>query len=183
MITLTQTQKRFIEWPLILVLVFGIQIVETAVELPLLGPVHVMPVLITYLAVTRNWGQLTFLTLIFSFMASSTVGYPWPTYVAVQVWTALALKAILTTFTLEGRREFTGLTALGNLISKAIVYVLLSGGSDRGFPLSFLLKDIFTTTLLTALLAWFIFPLLAAWDAFFEHEAEEARELKPGALR
>ena len=103
-------------------------------------------------------------------------------YVAAQVWTALTLKVILQTFAVEGRRQFTGLAALGAVIATTITYVLLKSVA-KTLPLPLVLRDIVTTTAITAPLAYVMFPLFAAWDAYFEHEADESRELKPGALR
>lgn len=182
--SMTQTQKKTLEWPLIFALVVLVQSLEVGLlRLPFgLGPVHVMPVLISYLAVTRSWGWLTLLTFIFSFMGSFTIAYPWPVYVAVQIWSALFMRVIMQTFTLEGRRSFTGLAALGHLLSQVLVFVI-QGGTARTLPLADVTKGIAAGTLVSAALAWWLFPLFASWDAYFEHEAEEARELKPGALR
>lgn len=184
MIALTQTQKKFIEWPLIILLVFCVQSLEISVlRLPLwIGPVHPIPVLLAYLAVTRNWDALVMLAAIFAFMGSSTIGYPWPVYLATQLWIALILKLIILTFALEGRRSFTGLTAVGNILSKILVFVIL-GSVSKTLPWPLFLRDTFLSTIMSAILAWFLFPMFAAWDAYFEHEPEEARELRPGALR
>ena len=184
MISLSQTQKKVIEWPLIVALVFFIQALEISVlRLPLwIGPIHPMPILIVYLSVTRNWGPLVILTSVFAFMGSATVGYPWPVYLAVHLWTALVLKLVILTFALEGRRAFIGLAALGNVLSKILVYVI-QGSLFKTLPLPLFLRDLVATTLVATVLAWILFPAFAAWDAYFEHELEEARELRPGALR
>lgn len=180
---MTPTQKRFVEWPLILLLVWSTQVLEiSSLRVPLLGPVQILPVLITYLAVTRAWGELFWQAATFAFLGSSVIGYPWPVYLAVQVWTALILHLVVQTFALEGRQAFTGLSALGSVTSKVLTYLVLRSGMQV-LPFNIFLRDLFGAALSASILAWFLFPLFAAWDAYFEHEADEARELKPGALR
>jgi hypothetical protein len=181
---MTQTQKKFLEWPLILTILLLVQAFEVALlRLPFgLGPIHVIPVLISYLAVTRNWVQLVALTALFGFLGSSTIGFPWPLYVAALLWTALIEKAVLLTFSVEGRGPFAGLAAGANILFRLLTWFLLESFNDT-LPVGLLAMGLIGSTLASAGLAWYLFPLFAAWDSYFEHAADEARELKPGALR
>lgn len=180
---MTPTQKRFVEWPLILFLVWSTQVLEiSTLRVPLLGPIQILPVLITYLAVTRAWGELFWQSAAFAFLGSSVIGYAWPVYLAVQVWTALILHLVVQTFALEGRQAFTMLAALGSLAAKVLTYLVLRSGMQV-LPLNIVLRDLVSAAVSASILAWFLFPLFAAWDAYFEHQADESRELKPGALR
>lgn len=181
---MTPTQKKFSEFPIMILLVWIVQALEVSIlRVPgVFAPVHFIPVLTCYITVTRNWFVMAALALLFAFLGSSTVGYPWPVYVSALLWTALTLKIVILTFTLEGRRAFTLMTGAGGILFKILVHVIL-GSTARTLPFFSALRDWLASGLVMAAMAWFLFPVFAAWDAFFEHQSDEARELKPGALR
>ncbi len=181
---MTQTQKTFFEWPILIFILLIAQTIEiSALHLPLgLGSIHVIPVLITYIALTRSWGSTALFSFIFAAIGSPTIGYPASIYIGVQIWTALATRAVVSGLALEGRRPFTILVVSSHIFSKLLTCFIL-GVVSRALPWADTIVHIFTTAFTTAALAWFMFPLFVGWDEFFEHEAAEARELNPNVLR
>lgn len=181
---MTQSQRRFAEIPLLLLILWCVQALEISVlRLPLnAGAVHLMPVLITYVALTRSWGMLGLLSFAFAFMGSSTIAYPAGIYIAVQMWTALVTKGFVKAFALEGRTPFTVLAVSSHVVAKIITFLCLLA-LKMSPPVGHSVLHLVGGAASTALLAWFLFPPFVAWDSYFEHEADEARELNPTLLR
>ncbi len=180
---MTQTQKKILEWPLLLALLYFIQVLEVGVlHLPLLGSLQVCPILIIYFTLSRGWGQLAFLSFLFSTLASTWVSYPALLFVCVQVWTALITKAVVYGLALEGRNPFVFLVAGSNAFYRLLTWYLLKSDGDA-IPFWDTLLHTLGTSLSSALLAWCFYPLFVGWDEYFEHEAEDARELNPNVLR
>jgi hypothetical protein len=174
---ISQSQKKALEWPLLILLVFMTQALESAWL-----PIEVIPILVSYLAATRRWGTLAGLSAVLGILGSPSVGFPGLIYISAIIWAALFQKAILQTFRLEGQQTFVGLAGLGMLLYKILVYTfLVFAGRARPFE-SFALHAV-TVSVLASGLAWALFPLFAKWDELFEHDPDESTELKPGALR
>ena len=181
---MTPTQKRFVEIPLLLGLLWLIQALEISfLQMPFqAGAVHVVPVVIVYFALTRSWTRLVILSILFALAGSFTVGHAATIYVAVQFWTALFSKVIVSEFALEGRKPFAFLVVGSNAFSKTLTWILL-GMQAHAMPAQFFLKSLFLSMGTTAIVAWFIFPLCVSWDEYFDHPVHESRELNPDILR
>ena len=181
---MTQTQKNTFEWPILLTILWIVQSFEISIlHLPFgLGSIHVIPVLIVYVALTRRWGQIAVLAFVFAFIGSPTIGYPATIYIGVQIWTALVTRGIVSGLALEGRRPFTVLVAGSHLFSKFLTWFVLKTVA-KALPWTDTLFHGSLTCITAAALGWFLFPLFVGWDEFFEHEADEARELNPNVLR
>jgi hypothetical protein len=181
---MTPTQKKWLEWPLILALIWVAQSLEISVlRLPgALGSFHIPPVVIVYLGLTRNWFQLTALAFVFAILGSATVTHSGGLYIAAQVWTALFVKTLVTSFALEGRLQFTLLVAGASIFSRVLTHVLLAYQGGNADFWTFLVYTVLGTPT-AALLGWLLFPLFMEWDRYFQHEADEARELNPDKIR
>lgn len=180
---MTQSQKKFFEWPLLLLSMLVLQVLEVGfLHLPVLGSLQITPILIIYITLSRGWGKLAGLSFLFASLASTWVAYPAPVFIGVQVWTALVTKAVVYGLALEGRNPFVFLVAGSNVFYRVLAWVLLRGASEA-LPFWDMLLHTFLTSLSSALLAWLLFPVFIWWDEYFEHEAEDARELNPNVLR
>jgi len=181
---MTKTQKKFAEWPILLFMIMLTQTAELALHnLPLFsGYVHLIPIMIAYIALTRSWYTLMLLTVIFAYIGSATIGYSMGIYLAVQMWTAMVLKSFVYAFALEGRRPFTGMVVASSLFAKILTWFFLKS-FHLSQPLSHMVLSLPLTLLMAGLLAWLLFPVFVAWDNYFEHEAEDARDLDPNILK
>lgn len=181
---MTPTQKKFIEWPLLILLLWIAQSLEISLlRLPgVLGSFHVTPVLIVYLALTRSWPTLTILAFVFSVLGSTSVSHAIAVYIAAQMWTALVTKSVATALALEGRPQFTLLVAGSAVLSRVIMHGILlyiGQSTDLWTFLSYTVLG----ALPAALLGWLLFPLFMGWDRYFGHEADDSRELNPDIIR
>ncbi len=181
---MTQTQKKIFEWPLLFLILVLIQAIEISLlDLPLgLSTLHFIPVLSIYIALTRSWGQILLLSFVLGILGSPAIGYPAAIYISVLAWTALTTKAVVSALALEGRRPFVGLTAASHIFSRLLTWALLKN-IGSALPFSTMFQWMIGSTLTTSFLAWVLFPYFVAWDEYFEHEADEARELNPNVLR
>ncbi len=181
---MTQTQKRIFEWPMLLVAIWALQALEISLlQLPAhAGGLNVISILSVYLALTRSWPVLLVLSTVLAVMASAAVTHSGGVVLAAYVWTALATKAAAQAFALEGRRQFTGLVAGAFVFRKALTFVLLST-FDVQPTLTGAIGYTLAGVVPAAIAGWFLFPLFMAWDAYFLHEAEDARELNPDRIK
>lgn len=155
----------------------------TVFQLPYhLGAIQFVPVFITYFALTRGWGRLFVLALVFSFIGSFTIGYSAAIFMAVQVWTALVVKIVVSEFALEGRQSFTFLVAGSQAFGKTLTWILLRTKGQALSPGLFLISLV-TCSILAGAVGWFLYPRCLGWDTFFQHPIDEARELNPDILR
>jgi len=181
---LSASQRRVTEWPLFLTLLSCAQIAELSfLQMPFnLGSVHLIPVLCAYIALTRKWRHIAWLSLLLAIVGASSVGYSGLVYFAVLLWTALLTKIVVGALALEGRTSFTLLVMGAHIFAKLLVWILLKhGGSALPFPRALL--GIFATLFPAGLAAYLLFPLFVKWDEYFEHEADDARELNPNVLK
>jgi hypothetical protein len=178
---MTSTQKRWVEWPLILILIAFVQALELSVfqKIPFFfGAIHLVPVVITYVALTRDWLKSVGIVTLFAALGSATIGFPVGFFVGAQVWTALLTKVLVSVLALEGRRIFCVLVMGGQIVSKILVIFMLSSKGRVPEMLHFWGVSL-TSALAMGLLAWFIYPLLLWWDRYFEHIEEDMPELNP----
>lgn len=176
---MTNTQKRYLEIPLLLFIILMTQAFETFLGTSYFHPI---PLLISYLAFTRGWKTLAWLSAAFAYIGALTVAYSAGLYVAVQVWLALGLKLIVDNFALEGRRAFVIMAAVSTVAARILTWSLLVGQGDA-IPVTMLVVTCITEPITTALLAWVLFPAFNNWDAFFGHEREDTREYGDGLLK
>ena len=181
---MTPTQKRFAEWPVLIVLIWLAQALEVSLlRLPApFGSFHLPPIIIIYLALTRSWPSLAMLSFLFAVAGAATVTQPGEIYIASQLWTAFATKAVVTAFRLEGRFAFTALVAGAHIINKILVLILLANRNIDVDLLTSILSVVFGT-FPAVLLGWFLFPIFMRWDLYFMHEPAESRELNPDGIR
>src|SRR5688572_25688880 len=126
---MTSTQKRWLEWPLIFLLLIFIQSIEISLLQRarfFMGSVHLVPIVIIYVALTRDWLKAVGIVTLFAALGSATVGYPVGFFVGAQVWTALLAKVVVSVMALEGRRIFCALVMSAQLFSKFLVLVMMS---------------------------------------------------------
>jgi|GEM_PF-1378496 len=171
---MTQTQKSWIELPLMLLLLWILQAFELSLlHLPYyLGTPQVISILVAYIAFTRGWMSTTILTLILSFIASANVGFPTGVFIAAHIWTALITKTIVASLTLEGRPAFVALVVGFSLILRSITWTLLEfSGASLTLPL--FLAQIFVQTFVFAALGWILYSVFCYWDHFFDHMQDD----------
>jgi hypothetical protein len=181
---MTQTQKKAFEIPILIFLVWIIQIAEIWIlRLPFeSGALQVVPIVITYIALTRSWGRLALICTVLAFVASFTVGYSKSLFVAVQVWAALATKLFSSEFAIEGRFNFASLAGGAHLFSKLTLWFLLKASGEAP-SLGYMVQATFFSLGASMIFAYLIFPFLVGWDEYFEHPIAESRELNPDVLR
>lgn len=176
---MTQTQKKIFEWPLIILILWLSQSLEIAVlsHLPKwMGAVQLAPIIIFYIASVRGWGILTVCTVIFALIGSSTSSYPVSIYISASLWTALTIKLFVTGITVEGRRSFFLLSFGGQILAKILTWGFLHSFS-RSLPVLPSISIVIFNSILTAGVAWIVYPYLRGWDRYFEHNPEESGEL------
>lgn len=182
---MTQTQKKIFEWPFIILIIWLSQAVELSVlsKMPSwIGAAQLVPIFIFYLASTRSWGPLVLLTLGLSALGASTVSYPTSVYMSVHLWTALVLRASVSSFSLEGRRSFLGLALSGQAFAKVLTWVLLHTFYRTLPPLQSISIVIFNSAF-TACVAWLVYPYLRSWDRYFEHNPEDSGDLNTSLVK
>lgn len=178
---MTSTQKRWAEWPFILLILALTQAVEISLlqRLPFfLGSIHLVPIVITYVALTRDWLKAVGIVTLLAALGSATIGYPVGFFVGAQVWTALLAKVLVSVMALEGRKVFCGLVMAAQLFSKFLVILMMSSKGRVPEFLHFWGISI-TSAVGMGLLAWILYPLLLWWDRYFEHIEEDMPELSP----
>lgn len=181
---MTQTQKFIFEIP-ILVLMFWIwQSFELSfLQIPWRGgALQLIPVVLTYVALTRSWTMLTLVSLLFLNVQSFTSGYSAPLIVALGLWTALMTRLFAKEFAVEGRWKFSFLAIGAFAFNKLLVFVSMRY-QDLNCPLSSFIQSLGISSLAHFLLAYAMFPFMIVWDEFFGHEVAESRDLNPGVLR
>lgn len=182
---MTQTQRKLLEWPILILLIWFSQIIEISFlnhAMPWAGAMQLCPIIIFYIATNRPWGILTLLTVLFSLLGSSTVGFPLSIYMAAYLWTALTIKSVVSGITLEGRNAFFTLSLGAQLLAKVIIWFLLSY-QHQTLPIFQSVIIVILNSVLTAGLAWILYPYIRRWDRYFEHNIEDANDLSAGALR
>jgi hypothetical protein len=183
---MTQTQKRWIEIPVLLIVLWVVQALEmTLFRLPyFLGAPQFISILIAYIAYTRGWNTVTILSFVFSFMASANVGFSTGVFVAAHMWAALITKGVVMAMTLEGRRAFVGLVVGYSLLLRGLTYALLQY-ANAGPTLPSFFAQILVQTAIFAVLAWILYWPFSFWDGFFGHleEEEHSRGVRARILR
>jgi hypothetical protein len=179
---MTPTQKRFTEGPLLLLMILLSQALELSLfqKIPIfLRPIQLTPILIAYLALTRDWGLTFLLSAALSYMGAATVGYPTGVYMASQIWVALSIRLLVSIMALEGRHAFTLLVLGGNLFQKLLVRLIM-GSQGQFVDVALFLGDLAKTTVTATVLAWILYPFFIKWDRFFEHERDDSSNLQTG---
>ncbi|HVJ63776.1 MAG TPA: hypothetical protein VM901_00830 [Bdellovibrionota bacterium] len=175
--------KHVVEWSLLVVILAVLQAFEIGVisELPhFFAPISLLAIFLTYSAVTRSWFVAAGLCLFFSTFSSLASSVAPMVYISAAFVATLVCKSIVTAFTLENRRSFSYLCVLVTVLMKAWIFTI---SSSRGQPVSMTWYYFFHLILNSSLMfaiGWFMFPMLIKWDEMFGHEAEDARELRPG---
>ncbi len=181
---MTQSQKRIAEWPILIAIVWGIQILESSLSFYLGNTfsVHMGPIFISYLVLTRDMAKSLFLSVAVSLLFSPLVGFSGGIYISAQMWTALIGKSFVYAFALEGRIPFMILTG-GLSMLFSVLSVSIMSMNQYHFSIWTQLWQLPITTLLSAGIAWLLYPKFVAWDLYFDHEPDDARKLDPGRLK
>jgi hypothetical protein len=181
---MSPTQKRIFEWPILLLVLWMLQALEISLlQLPFsLGSVHVFVIVISYLALTRDWLKMMLLSVGFSIMASFTTTVPAGVHIATLLWMGLLSKIFVQEFALEGRRTFMLLAVSNFAFYKLSTWIIL-----KLWFQTFSLADTVSSILLSAPVvmvgAHLAFPWLLKWDHYFDHPVHESRDLMQGTLR
>ena len=182
--SLSPTAKRWVEWPLIVVLIWVFQIFEISI-FPRVGNlqlVHVVPLVVCYAAYTRGWGLAAFLALALSFFDSPTIGFNAWAYLAIQLWTALAMKAAVVAFNIEGRNSFAGLVAANRFVEKLVTFFVMQWmGVSIG--VGHIVVSGTVSALISMGLAYLCFPLFVGWDRGFDHDLTDKADLNSLTVR
>jgi hypothetical protein len=181
---LSATQKRWSEWPLILITMIVAQSASLGfLNIPGLefAPT-LLSALLPYLSLTRSWGRLFALGCLFASCAAATAAYPWTTYLSASLWALLAMKLVVMSFAVEGRNQFVLLTVGYQLIESSVLYVLLyRQGLNPEF--SYWILRLPLVAIVGGSVAYLCFPWFVRWDEYFEHAIDESRDLNPGSLK
>ena len=177
------TQKRLIQIPLLFLIIFFVILpLEWSVfsQLPFyLGPLNVLSILITYLALTRSLTQTVFWGMIIGFISSLTYPFGYGAIIAAYAWSALAAKLISYTFPFDSRIPFVALVLMQSTFCKALWRILTLKTYHGIGILDFILKSL-PSYLSIGVMAYFLLPILVVWDEFFENNAASGSELSPG---
>lgn len=181
---MTQTQKKIFEIPLILLLIWFWQVLEIWIaRIPMQsGSLQLVPILITYVALTRTWGKLTAICFFLALVASFNVGFSKNVFLAMHLWGALVTKLFSSEFAIEGRRPFMLLAGGAHVFVKLFTWICLKY-TETAPTLGYYGETVFLSTLATLGLAYLVFPYLVGWDEYFEHPIAESRDLNPDKLK
>ena len=181
---MNNTQKNTLEIPIIIALLWIWQSLEISLfRLPSNGgSLQLIPILVTYVALTRTWGMTTLISFFLIFAQSFVSGIELNLFVAIGLWTALCTKLFAIEFAVEGRQQFMLLSGGAHLFNKPILYVLLRY-QNNALPLWEEMKSLILSGIGTLALAYFVFPFLVEWDEYFEHQITDSRDLNPEVLR
>ncbi len=181
---MTSTQKRWVEVPFFVLLVWLFQSLQISILiLPFnAGAIQALPVLILYCAVTRSWARAVTLAALFAYMDSFTMEVNTLLFIVVQIWTALLLKIVARSFTVDSRFSFAALAVIGGFFSKTLIWITLSAWS-KGAPLSQYVITSGVSAIMTGVMAFFLLPIFLAWDDYFEHVPIESAELSGDFLK
>ncbi len=181
---MTHAQKQWAEWPLLFLCIWVFQSLELSIlRLPFQnGALQLTPVILVHLSLTRNWERLSLLSLIFSFMGSFTIGYNWVIFVSTQLWMALVSKLFTMSFTVDSKKSFAVLTFLSIAFFKMLSgFFLKINGLNLGFfPV---LRDTFISAFASGGLGYLLFPVMNAWDEYFNHAHIDAAEMDPDIIK
>ena len=181
---MNQSQKRWAEFPILLLLIWVFQGLELSVlRIPFQhGAVQMAPVIVVYVALTRNWEKLAWLSLFFGFLGSFTVGYSWIVYVAAQFWMGLAAKVFISGFTIDSKISFAFLVSGCVVFSKLLAGFLLKvSGIDLLFL--YVARDSIFSALASGVLAYLVYSFFLAWDDYFDHPHIDASEINPDIIK
>jgi len=171
---MTMTQKRWLEVPILLAIIWLSQALELSLlHLPYyLGTPQLVSLLIAYVAFSRGWTSIMIIGFVLSFLGAANNGYPTGLYIAAHLWAALLMRIVVSALTLEGRSAFVLLVASYDIFLKTLTWTLLKFlGASTAVPL-FLAQFAAQTTLM-AICAWLLFPVFRKWDEYFLHALDE----------
>jgi hypothetical protein len=169
-------QKRFLEWPLLLLLIW----VEQSLEISFINrffSFQLLPIIFTYIAFTRDWTNGALLVGALAYLGSSHIGYDQTLYVCVFLWTALTTKVFVETFAMEERGSFIALSLGTHVFSKTLIWLLLRSEGDAVGIWRFV-WDTLSILPVVGVVAWALYPLLVAWDNYFEHEHKNTADFE-----
>ncbi len=171
---MTMTQKRWLEIPLLLLLIWVYQGLELSLlHLPYyFGTPQLISLIVAYVAFSRGWTLTVILGFLLSFLGSANIGYATGIFVAAHVWSGLASKTLVSALTLEGKPAFTLLVVGYSFFLRSLTWFLLKAhGASPTIPL--FVVQFLVQTLLLAVAAWLLYPIFLKWDEFFMHAQDE----------
>ena len=177
------TQRRFIQIPLFLALIFMVVLpLEWTVfsQLPFrLGPFNVFAILFTYIAITRSMTRTLIIALCLGFLSSLAFPFALGAAIAAVVWSTLATKLLTFLLPFDSRGLFAFLVCINSLTTK-VLWRFLTYSQFRGVPLGQFVLGLFPPAITLFALAYLILPFLFFWDDFFENSSSMgANDLSP----
>jgi hypothetical protein len=178
MTNLTPTQKKILELPLFLLLLWILQSLELSLlQLPFsAGIPQIVTFIIAYIAFTRGWKTTTTLSFVIAFLGASNVAYSAGIFIAAHMWAALITKVVIAALALEGRRSFVSLMLGFHLVCNVLTLGLLHF-SGAGPTLPSFFTQYILQVFYVAVMAYLLFPAFILWDDFFEHAYDEDSSL------
>lgn len=178
MMTLTPTQKKVVELPLFVLILWIVQSMELSLlQLPFsAGIPQLVSFIVAYIAFTRGWKTTTVLSCLIAFLGASNIGYSAGIFIAAHMWAALFTKVIIAALALEGRRSFVslmlGFHLVFNLLTLGLLHFLGAGPTLPSFFTQYILQIAYV-----ALMAYILFPAFIFWDEYFEHGYDDDTSL------
>ncbi len=177
------TQKRYIQLPLLFLIVFlGILPVEWTLlsQLPLyLGPVNILSILATYVVLTRSLARCLLWGSIIGIISALSYPFGYGALIAAFTWSVLATKVLTYALPFDSRIPFATLACYQLILCK-VLWRLFTLKEYQGVTwLDFTLTNL-PSLLPTALLSYLLLPLFVVWDDFFENSSIiSSSDLKP----
>lgn len=171
MIYLSSFQKRVIEWPLIVLLLWLFRSFELwAFQVPWIGvEIQLTPIILAYLAFHFRFTSLIYIGYIILFLTSFSIGYSKGIYIFSNMFTLMVLKVYVQAFAFDAKLDFILLSAYFLALSKFTCWILLMFVMEV-IPFFTLAYDIIFGALFTVLVAWLLHPFLERWFRFFEYD-------------
>ncbi len=176
------TQKRLLQIPLFLFITFLMIIpLEWTIfsRLPFrLGPIQLLPIVMTYFALTRSFIATVFWGVILGFLSTFSLPFAFGAAIAAQSWATISAKLITYLMPFDSPILFGILVCTQSVIYK-ILWRVLSSGAYKALPWSTFIAENLPSYITLFILSLLIFPILVIWDTFFENNLETSRDLKP----
>lgn len=174
------TQKRLIQLPLFFLMAFfAILPAEQSIlaRLPFgLGPVQILPIALTYVALTRSFAKTILWGIILGLVTSLGVPFGFGDMIVAQTWAALVAKLITSTLPVDNKGTFAVVACWQALVAR-ISWRLLTMGAFHGVTWWRFTLDILPSFLTIAAFAYVFFPIFILWDEFFENDSTAVRDL------
>lgn len=181
---LTLTQRRYLEFPLLVVLLLVLQGMQISfIQLPAMtGSVPLLFVLGVYIAYTRSWKKLAVLSCFLVLFELGASGVTSGILIAAFLWSLFGARAFVAQLALEGRPSFIVLCLNAFLFFRIFTWFVLAARGHAP-PIGDAVSGLLLMLPFVLFLAYLMFPLCLLWDEIFGHVPDDSRDLTPGELR